>query len=72
MLQSALSSYKFTGIKILYFFMCMLGGPRHGASSGCGWRVAAHILNKQSRISDKGWSPMWGLGVRLITPHRKK
>jgi hypothetical protein len=41
--------------------------PRHGASSGCGWRnglqiwrVATNILNKQSRTADKGWSSnMW-------------
>jgi hypothetical protein len=30
---------------------------RCGASSGCGWRIAANILNKQSRTADKGWSP---------------
>jgi hypothetical protein len=37
--------------------------PRHVASSGCRWRevlrvrrVAANILNKQSRTADKGWS----------------
>jgi hypothetical protein len=35
------------------------------------WRVAANILNKQSRIGDKGWSPAWGLGEVLTTPHRK-
>jgi hypothetical protein len=23
------------------------------------WRVAANILNKQSRTADKGWSSMW-------------
>jgi hypothetical protein len=31
------------------------------------WRVAANILNKQSRTADEGW-----LGVGLITPHRKR
>jgi hypothetical protein len=53
--------------------------PRHGASSGCGWRnglqlwkVAANILNKQSRTADKGGRPAWGLGEVLTTPHRKK
>jgi hypothetical protein len=44
---------------------CWVGplSPRHGASSGYGWRevlqlrrVAANILNKQSRTADKGWS----------------
>jgi hypothetical protein len=43
--------------------------PRHGASSGCGWRndlqlwrVAASILNKQSRTADKGWYSCLGVG----------
>jgi hypothetical protein len=43
--------------------------PRHGASSGCGWRnglqlwrVAANILNKQLRTADKGWSSSLGVG----------
>jgi hypothetical protein len=38
------------------------------------WRVAANILNKQSRTDDKGGGglPAWGLGVGLTTPHRKK
>jgi hypothetical protein len=35
------------------------------------WRVAANILNKQSRTADKGWSSSLGLGVGLTTPHRK-
>jgi hypothetical protein len=35
------------------------------------WRVAANILNKQSRTADKGWSPSLGFGVGLTT-HRKK
>jgi hypothetical protein len=49
-----------------------------GASSGCDWRevlrlrrVAANILNKQSRTADKGEPPVSGLGVGLTTPHRK-
>jgi hypothetical protein len=37
------------------------------------WRVAANILNKQSRTADKGGGPpAWELGVGLTTPHRKK
>jgi hypothetical protein len=43
--------------------------PRHGASSGCGWRnglqiwkVAVNVLNKQSRTADKGWSCSLGVG----------
>jgi len=36
------------------------------------WRVAANILNKQSRTADKGWSSsLGGLGEVLTTPHRK-
>jgi hypothetical protein len=43
--------------------------PRHGASSGCGWRrrppgmdEAANILKNQSRTADKGWSSSSGVG----------
>jgi hypothetical protein len=43
--------------------------PRHGVSSGCGWRevrrvrrVAANIPNKQSRTADKGWYSSLGAG----------
>jgi hypothetical protein len=35
------------------------------------WRVAANILNKQSRTADKRWSSSLGLGVGLTTPHCK-
>jgi hypothetical protein len=51
--------------------------PRHGASSGCGWRnglqlrrVAANILNKQSRTADKGWSSslVVGRGANSSSP----
>jgi hypothetical protein len=34
------------------------------------WRLAANILNKQSRTGNKGWSS--SLGVGLTTLHRKK
>jgi len=44
--------------------------PRHGASSGYGWRVSANILNKQSRTADKGGPPAWGLGEVLTTFHK--
>lgn len=51
--------------------------PRLGATSGRGdvlhiWRVAANILNKQSRTADNGWPSSWGLGEGLITHHRKE
>jgi hypothetical protein len=49
--------------------------PRHGASSGCGWRnglqiwkVAANILNKQSRTADKGWSSSFRVGQGANNP----
>jgi hypothetical protein len=35
------------------------------------WRVAANILNKQSRTADKWWSLAWGLSVGLTTPPLK-
>jgi hypothetical protein len=36
------------------------------------WRVAANILNKQSRTIDKGWSSSLGERCGDITPDRKK
>jgi hypothetical protein len=36
------------------------------------WRVAANVLNKQSRTASKGWSSSLGLAVNLTTPHSKK
>jgi hypothetical protein len=35
------------------------------------WRVAANILNKQSRTADRGDPPAWGLSGGLATPQRK-
>jgi hypothetical protein len=35
------------------------------------WRMAANVLNKQSRTADKGWSSAWELGEGL-TIYRKK
>jgi len=35
------------------------------------WRIAANVLNKQSRTADKGGLPGWGLGEVLTTSHRK-
>jgi len=35
------------------------------------WRVAANILNKQSRTAEKRGLPAWGLGEVLTTPHCK-
>jgi hypothetical protein len=36
------------------------------------WRVAAKILNKQSRTADKVGPPAWGLDVGLQTAQHKK
>ena len=35
------------------------------------WRVAANILNKQSRTANKGCPPAWGLGKVPTTPQGK-
>jgi hypothetical protein len=35
------------------------------------WRVAANILNKQSRTADREWPSSLGVGRGLKTPHRK-
>jgi hypothetical protein len=35
------------------------------------WRVAANILDKQSRTADKRWSSSLGVGRGATTPHRK-
>jgi hypothetical protein len=34
------------------------------------WKVAANVLNKQSRTADKKWSSSLGVG-RDTTPHRR-
>ena len=36
------------------------------------WRVAANILNKQSRTVDKGWPSSFGVGrgVNNFSPHK--
>jgi hypothetical protein len=36
------------------------------------WRVAANILNKQSRTADKGWFFSLGVGRGANNFHRKK
>ena len=52
--------------------------PRHGASSGCGWRNGLQyggnlwiywISSRGQPI--RGGRPVWGLGEVLTTPHRK-
>jgi len=58
----------------IYLEPCQVSplSPRHAASSGFRWReglqilrTATNILNKHSRIDDKGWSYSLGLGVGL-------
>jgi hypothetical protein len=47
---------------------------RHVADGGDAlkiWRVAANILNKQSRQPTMGDPPAWDLGVRLTAHHHK-
>jgi hypothetical protein len=53
--------------------------PQHSASSGCGWRnglqlwrLAAKILNKRRGQKTRSSPQVWGLGVGLTTPYRKK
>jgi hypothetical protein len=66
------------GLTILIVFVkgvpCHHGMARHQvADGGAGlqiWREAEIILNKQSRMADKGWYS--SLGVGLITPDRNK
>ena len=36
------------------------------------WRVAANILNKQSRTADKCGPPGWELGEVRTSPHHRK
>jgi hypothetical protein len=46
----------------------------HVADRGDGlqiWRVAANILNKQSRTVDRGWHSSLGVGRGTNNPHRK-
>jgi hypothetical protein len=52
--------------------------PQHSASSGCSWRnglqiwrVAANILNKQSRWATRGGPPFWGFDEMLKNPRLK-
>jgi hypothetical protein len=52
---------------------CHHGMARPQVADGDGlqiWRVAANILNKQSRAADKGWSSSLGVesGVNKFSP----
>ena len=52
--------------------------PRHGApqvedgGTPAIWRLAASILHKQLRTSDKEWFSSSGLSEMLTIPHHKK
>jgi hypothetical protein len=76
-----------TGAERKLFYLIMLSSakivirgslsPQHGTSSGGGrrdglhMRVAAKVLNKQSRTDDEGWSSSLGVGRDAEIPHRK-
>jgi hypothetical protein len=45
--------------------------PRHGASSGCGWRRRPADMEGNGHATGGG-PPAWGLGEGLTTPRRKK
>jgi hypothetical protein len=60
---------------------CEVGplSPRHGASSGFGWRRrlpdmegTCEYIEQAAAEADNGWSSSRGLGVGLTAPHRKK
>jgi hypothetical protein len=52
--------------------------PRHGASSGCGWRnglqyggwLQTYSISSRGQPT-QGSPPAWGFGEVLTTPHRK-
>ena len=66
-------------IIILNIHECGTLSPRHGASSGCGWRNGL-LYGGQLWINwissrgqpTRGGPPAWGLGEVLTTPLRKK
>jgi hypothetical protein len=49
----------------VYLFVVFVAQFTDGGDSLQIWRVAADILNKQSRAADKGWSANLGLGVGI-------
>ena len=68
-------------IVIIRKMFCVCGSlsPRHGASSGCGWRNGLRYGGQLriNRISSRGQPtrggpPAWGLGEALTTPLREK
>jgi len=61
--------------KFLYLMTSGFLSPKHGASVPCGWRwplstckVAANMVNKQSRTAYKEWSSSFGEGQRANNP----
>jgi hypothetical protein len=65
-----------SGLKLVVLEISMISGslsPRHGASSGCGWRNGLRIWRVAANIqSTRGGPPAWGLGEVLTTPHHNK
>ena len=64
-------------IKAYCSMICGFLSPQHGASSGCGGRiglqirsVAASVLNKLSRRTDRGWYSRFVSGEVLTSSHR--
>jgi hypothetical protein len=68
-------------VNMYQYLPCLVGSlsPQHGVSSGCGWRnglqqwrLAANILNKQSRTDNKGWPSSLGVGSGVNNPSPRK
>jgi hypothetical protein len=65
-------------LEVAYYMIRGSLSPRHGASSGCGWRnglqyggkLRIHSISIREQ-PEKGGPPAWGLGEVLTTPHRK-
>jgi hypothetical protein len=66
-------------IKPCYPVFCGSLSPRHGASSGCGWRnglryggqLRIHWISSRGQPT-RGGPQAWGLGEVLTTPPREK
>jgi hypothetical protein len=73
---SALPDPRYKDAHTLNMLRCHHGMARpRVADRGDGlqiWRVAANMLNKQSRTADKGWSSSLEVGRGADNPHRKK
>jgi hypothetical protein len=62
--------YRIRSILVPFLMLVILRFPQV-ADGGDGlqiWRVAANILNKQSRTADRGWSSSLGVGRGANNP----